>query len=126
MRTALTTLFVCTTCRRPHLREETERVPCGTILLSKIVAAGKTVMEVQVVGQACLMGCEHGCNVAVAAEGKLTYVLGSFEPTTEASEAILDYARRHAASTTGAVTFRQWHQGIKGHFVARIPPLPNV
>ena len=36
--------------------------------------------NVSVKSQSCLMGCEHGCNVAVAAKGKMNYVLGRFEP----------------------------------------------
>ncbi|MEO0914605.1 MAG: DUF1636 domain-containing protein, partial [Pseudomonadota bacterium] len=70
-----------------------------------------------------LMGCEHGCNIAISADGKLTYVLGSFAPDAEAAEGIVAYARGHAESESGAVPFKQWPQAVKGHFVARVPPL---
>ena len=63
--------------------------------------------------------------MAIQAEGKLAYTLGRFEPDTEAAEAIVDYAELHAQSTTGQVPFKQWPQGVKGHFVTRHPPLPT-
>ena len=73
----------------------------------------------------CLMGCTHGCNVAIQAEGKLAYTLGRFEPNDEDAAAIVDYAELHAQSASGQVPFRQWPQGVKGHFVTRHPPLPD-
>jgi predicted metal-binding protein len=73
----------------------------------------------------CLMGCTHGCNVAIQAQGKLAYTLGRFSPDADSAGAIVDYARLHADSDTGQVPFRQWPQGVKGHFVTRHPPLPD-
>ena len=71
------------------------------------------------------MGCTHGCNVAIQAQGKLAYTLGRFSPDADSAGAIVDYARLHADSDTGQVPFRQWPQGVKGHFVTRHPPLPD-
>ncbi|MEO1274565.1 MAG: DUF1636 domain-containing protein [Pseudomonadota bacterium] len=118
----MTCITVCTTCRQPHLREAKEGDPCGEALLAAIekAAAGSPVT---VRGTACLMGCEHGCNIAISAEGKFSYVLGSFTPSAEAADGIVAYAEGHAASPSGAVPFKEWPQAIKGHFVARIPPL---
>ena len=42
-------------------------------------------------------------------------------PTAEAAEAIVDFARRYAASPDGAVPYRDWPEGMKGHFIARLP-----
>jgi len=56
--------------------------------------------------QSCLMGCERHCNIAIQGDDKLT-----------------EYAERHVESETGQVPFKQWPQGVKGHFVARIPAL---
>ena len=117
------TITVCETCRQPHLRETKDGRPCGEALLAEMQAAASGESAVNVRAVSCLMGCEHGCNVAISADGKLTYVLGAFEPTAEAATAIVEYAAGHAASETGAVPFRQWPQGVKGHFKARVPPL---
>jgi predicted metal-binding protein len=50
------------------------------------------------------------------------YVLGKFEPTDEAAQAILDYAVLYAGSAEGIVPYRQWPHGVKGHFIVRTPP----
>ncbi|RZM36347.1 MAG: DUF1636 domain-containing protein, partial [Sphingomonas sp.] len=64
---------------------------------------------------------EH-CSIHLRAPGKVGYLLGRFTPDTEAARAILDYAVRYADSEQGRVPFKQWPQGIKGHFIARTPP----
>jgi predicted metal-binding protein len=71
------------------------------------------------------MGCSHGCNVAIQSDGKLTYVMGNFEPSSDAAEGIVKYASKHAESEIGQVPFREWPQAIKGHFVSRIPTLSS-
>lgn len=119
----MTTITVCTTCRQPHLRDDKEADPCGAAMLSAVEAAAAGLPGVAVRGTACLMGCDHGCNVAVSDGAKMAYVLGRFTPDGAAADAIVDYARRHAESRSGIVPFREWPKGVKGHFVARIPPL---
>jgi predicted metal-binding protein len=71
------------------------------------------------------MGCSNGCNVTIQAHGKLTYTLGNFAPGTETAEAIVEYAVKHADSSSGQVPYRTWPEPIKGHFVTRHPPLPT-
>lgn len=73
--------------------------------------------------KSCLMGCDRHCNIAIQAGGKLSYVMGKFTPDAEAAQAIVDYAQAYAESESGQVPYKQWPQGVKGHFVARIPPL---
>jgi predicted metal-binding protein len=117
-----TVITVCDTCRRESRKEIRTEPSCGEMLLAEVkraaVEAGLPVRHVS-----CLMGCERACNVAVSAPGKLTYVLGRFEPTAEAAAGIVAYAAGHRASETGAVPFRQWPQAVKGHFIARVPPV---
>lgn len=121
----MTVITVCITCRQPHLRAAKDGAPCGEAMLAAVEAAAAGRAGLAVRGTACLMGCEHGCNVAVGAPGKMAYVLGRLAPDAEAAGAIVDYAARHAASPAGLVPFREWPQGVKGRFVARIPPLPD-
>ena len=87
----------------------------------KAVADGTAVTSRR---HACLMGCDHHCNVGLSAPGKITYVMGSFAPEAEAAEALVAFAALYDASETGQVPYRQWPQGVKGHFVSRVPPLP--
>ena len=117
-----TVITVCDTCRREARKDLKDEASCGEAFLAEMrEAAGGTAVEVRQVS--CLMGCERACNVAISAPGKLTYVLGRFDPTAEAAAGVVEYAQGHSESETGAVPFRQWPQAVKGHFVARVPPL---
>ena len=119
-----TTIFVCDTCR--HSREDKigpDGRTGGEILAEAIESHAAAHDDIEVKRQSCLMGCDRHCNTAVTGPGKLTYVLGMFTPTDASAEAIVEYAQAHADSETGRVPFKQWPQGVKGHFVARIPAL---
>ncbi|MDF1855195.1 DUF1636 domain-containing protein [Pseudooceanicola sp.] len=117
-------ITICDTCKRDDSADKVSDTTDGEKLADLIEplaeAAGLRTRRVS-----CLMGCSHSCNIAIQATGKLAYTLGRFEPLPEAAEAIVDYARQHAASESGQVPFRAWPQGVKGHFVTRHPPLPK-
>lgn len=117
-----TTIFVCDTCR--YSREDREGPlgrTGGEMLAERLERLAGDAAGISVRRQSCLMGCDRFCNTAVTAPGKLTYVLGMFAPTEESAAAVLDYARLHAESPTGQVPLKRWPQGVRGHFVARIP-----
>lgn len=118
-----TTIIVCDTCKYSKDEAALGNKTGGQILYDHVerLACGNDTLAVK--RQSCLMGCDRHCNVALVAPQKLTYVLGEFEPGADAAEAIVEYASLHAQSDTGQVPFRQWPQGVKGHFVARIPAL---
>ncbi|MGF1501375.1 MAG: DUF1636 family protein [Paracoccaceae bacterium] len=118
-----TTLTVCTTCRAADRKALTEEPACGEAFLDEIERAHSGDGGVEIRPVQCLMGCDRACNVAVSAPGKMTYVLGRFVPGPEAAAAVLAYAALHAQSDTGVVPFRQWPPAVKGHFVARVPPV---
>lgn len=119
-----TTIFVCDTCRfAPDEKIGPDGRTGGEILADRIEALSAGIDGIDVRRQSCLMGCERHCNTAVTAPGKLTYVLGMFTPTEASAEAVVEYARHHAASETGRVPFKQWPAGVRGHFVARIPAM---
>ena len=119
-----TWITICDTCKRDDWDEATDERRPGEDLAERVErqAAGRDVKTRRV---SCLMGCTHGCNVAIQAAGKLNYTLGRFTPDDASAAAIVDYAEMHAQSETGQVPFRQWPQGVKGHFVTRHPPLPD-
>ncbi|MEM1276962.1 MAG: DUF1636 domain-containing protein [Pseudomonadota bacterium] len=119
-----TTIIVCDTCRYTAAEKiAPDGRTGGEMLAEEVERLAEPIDGVEVRRQACLMGCDRHCNTAIAAPGKLTYVLGKFEPQTEAAAALVEYAQLHHQSETGRVPFKQWPQGVKGHFVARIPVL---
>ena len=119
-----TWITICDTCKGEDWGAETHSRPHGEDL-AQLVEAQAAGGDVKTRRVSCLMGCSHGCNVAIQAPGKLAYTLGRFTPDQDAAEAIVDYAVLHATSETGQVPYREWPQGVKGHFVTRHPPLPQ-
>jgi predicted metal-binding protein len=70
----------------------------------------------------CLFACADHCTIHLRAPGKVSYVMGRFTPDADAARAILDYAVQYADSEHGRVPFKQWPEGVKGHFITRSPP----
>lgn len=116
-----TTIFVCDTCRYSAEEKYCGEQTGGEMLAEHVERVAEGAPNLTIRRQSCTMGCERHCNVSVTAPGKIAYVIGRFEPTADSAEAIVEYARLHAGSETGQVPFKQWPQGVKGHFVARIP-----
>ncbi|MEM8555629.1 MAG: DUF1636 domain-containing protein [Pseudomonadota bacterium] len=118
----MTTITVCTTCRAEANREDKTLDPDGEAFFERVQKAAQG-HGISVRGAACLMGCKQGCNVAISDHGKMSYVMGRFDGTEDAAAAVVEYASHHRSQDTGIVPFREWPTGVKGHFVARIPPL---
>lgn len=120
-----TWITICDTCKGEHWDETVDPKRDGEKLAELVEAQANGLADVKTRRVSCLMGCSHGCNVAIQAEGKLAYTLGRFNPDDDAAEGIVTYANQHANSETGRVPFREWPVAIKGHFVTRHPPLPT-
>ena len=121
-----TWITICDTCKREGWENGDMALTDGERLATLIEAQAGGSNGVKTRRVSCLMGCTHGCNVAIQGPDKLCYTLGNFESDTESARAIIGYAELHAASETGQVPYRQWPQGVKGHFVTRHPPLPKA
>ncbi len=119
-----TWITICDTCKRDGWDQTGMERTDGEALAALVEVAAQGVEGLRTRRVSCLMGCKHGCNVAVQGTGKLNYTLGDFTPDAEAAAAIVDWAARHARSDSGQVPYRDWPQGVKGHFVTRHPPLP--
>ncbi|MCI4663580.1 MAG: DUF1636 domain-containing protein [Neomegalonema sp.] len=121
------TLIICETCAWPDGEKLKDGQSGGAAFADLVAAAAAAAAEqgassILVRRHACLMNCSQSCSAALSAPDKITYVFGRFEPSQSAAEALIEYAEGHAASDTGAVPFRQWPQGVKGKFIARVPP----
>ena len=123
-------LIVCNTCRfSAEEREDADGVRGGARLVAALRAeqAGDERLDgLAIEEMPCLFNCTQHCSIHVRAPGKIGYVLGRFEPTDEAARAILDYAIAYMASDEGVVPYRQWPEGVKGHFIVRVPPAGKV
>lgn len=123
-------ITVCDTCRFSKDEERCDGETGGAIFVRHVSAAAASRMaaspglSLTVRSFSCLMGCVRHCNVALSCPGKITYVLGEFDPTPEAAAAIVEYAALYAESGTGQVPYKLWPQGVKGHFAARVPAPP--
>lgn len=123
-------VVVCNTCRLSAERRENDGRgpgdPRDGALLEQVMrdvqAADPKLQGVVIQAMPCLFACSRSCTVHIRAPGKVGYVLGDFVPAEEDARSILEYAAAHAASEEGRVPFREWPQGVKGHFITRTPP----
>jgi predicted metal-binding protein len=119
-------VVACNTCRlSADAREDATGRRGGALLvaaLRSVKDADARYEAIAVQEMPCLFACADFCTVHLRAPGKVSYVLGRFAPDEEAARAILDYALHYAASEHGRVPFRDWPQGVKGHFITRSPP----
>lgn len=119
-------VVVCSTCRlTADQREDGEGRRGGALLadaMRQLQADDPAYEAVSVEEMPCLFACQRHCTVHVRGPGKVGYVLGDFTADEDAARAILDYALRHAASEEGVVRYAEWPQGVKGHFIVRVPP----
>ncbi|WP_010163298.1 DUF1636 domain-containing protein [Sphingomonas sp. PAMC 26617] len=119
-------VIACNTCRLSAQDREDAGGTLGGALLVAALQAAKDAdpryADVAIQQMPCLFSCTEHCSIHLRAPGKVGYLLGRFTPDAEAARAILDYAVHYADSDHGRVPFKQWPQGIKGHFIARTPP----
>lgn len=117
-------IVACNTCRHSaEAQEDADGVRGGARLvqaLRNVQAGDERFAGIAVQEMPCLFACTEFCAVHLRAPDKVGYVLGRFTP--DAARDILEYAVHYAASEHGRVPFKQWPQGVKGHFITRTPP----
>lgn len=121
-----TWITVCDTCKTEDWQDDSGKSDGERLAGFVEQAASGVAPLVKVRRHSCLMGCSRACNVTIQAEGKLGYTLAEFTADADAAQAIVDYAHLHSQSQTGQVPYRDWPQGVKGHFAARHLPLPGL
>jgi predicted metal-binding protein len=118
-------IIVCSTCKFADGRKLDEQGrSAGQILHSELVGllADQGRSDIKVETQACLWNCDKPCSVVFRDSQRFSYVTGKNLPTREQAEGLVAWFDLHGASETGEVSFRQWPQTMRGHFIARIPP----
>ncbi|MDR6848438.1 MAG: DUF1636 domain-containing protein [Sphingomonas sp.] len=119
-------IVACNTCRHSaDAKEDAVGLRGGARLVAALreaQAGDPRYAGIAVQEMPCLFACAEFCTVHLRAPGKVGYVLGRFTPDADAATALLDYALAYAESEHGRVPFKEWPQGVKGHFITRTPP----
>jgi predicted metal-binding protein len=121
-------LIFCTTCRHSaDVKEGPDGLAGGERLArhaeAALTEAGRT--DITVKRQECLWSCKRHCNVWLYDEARFSYLAGDFAPERESAEAIIAWFDLHGDSEAGWVPFRQWPDGMRGHFIARMPGIKD-
>jgi len=116
---AATTIYVCTTCRRPEDPEDTPR-PGAALAEATIRAAEKS--GVTVTPLRCLANCKRGCTAVMRSPNAWTYVFGHLDPAADA-DALVTGAKLLSQSTDGLMPWRGRPDALKRGLIARVPPL---
>jgi predicted metal-binding protein len=120
------TLIACETCR-PAERDLNGRTAGERLIIELRAAhAAGVAPEITLSTVRCLWACQRSCALHLRAPGRPGYVLVGFDPTPEAAHALLEYATLYAQSEAGAVPYKAWPSGVRGHFLCRLPPVPDV
>ncbi|MDC9701247.1 MAG: DUF1636 domain-containing protein [Alphaproteobacteria bacterium] len=117
--------MVCTTCCYDRSRKTDVNGQTGGKLLADILrqqVADRTV-SIPIRNQSCLWACKRHCSVLLRDDQRYSYLAGDFQPTREHGRTILDWFEIHGLTQDGTVPFNKWPDAIKGHFIARIPPM---
>jgi predicted metal-binding protein len=70
----------------------------------------------------CLAVCKRPCTVALAGEGKWTYVVGDLGPEANADD-VIAAAEAYGETANGIIPWRQRPQSFRKGVISRIPPL---
>ena len=116
------TLYVCTACRAAGDEAEPR---AGTRLLAALrdAADAHAAPGLRIEGVECLSVCKRPCTVAVASQGRWTYVYGDLDPVASAGT-ILDGVALYAETPDGIVPWKARPQEFRKGVVARLPPFP--
>ncbi len=119
-------LVICSTCK---FSTESKHAPDGRTGGEILIAHMHEVLreqgrdDVSVQTQICLWNCSRPCSVVMRDDERFSYVTGGNEPTKAQAEAILEWFDAHGKTETGEVPFKLWPQAMRGHFIARMPPV---
>jgi predicted metal-binding protein len=114
------TIFICVSCTVEGARSDRP----GRALFDAVSGAidakpdcGAVVKPID-----CLAVCKRPCTVALAGEGKWTYVVGDLSVDTHADD-VVNAALSYGASVNGIIPWRERPQSFRKGVISRVPPL---
>ena len=119
-------LVICTTCK---FSADHKLGPDGRTGGETLIDAMQTVLQRQarsdvvIEPQPCLWNCTRPCSVVIQDDQRFSYITGGNTPDEEQAEALLQWFDAHGATADGQVPFKQWPPKMRGHFIARVPPV---
>jgi predicted metal-binding protein len=123
-------LVVCSTCRfAPESRTDSQGRLGGALFADALAAELATHPcrdRVDIQPMPCLFACGSHCTVYVRSMRRLGYILGRFSPSPRDARAVLDYLTEYLTTADGVVPYARWPEGVKGHFLVRVPPEGHI
>lgn len=116
------TVFVCISCRRKLGEGEDQFDHPGPALAERVSALLADDPTISVVPVECLAVCKRPCTVALAGDGKWTYVVGDLDNVAHFEE-VAAVARAYAATDNGIVPWKERPATFRKGVISRIPPL---
>ena len=116
------TVFVCISCRRKLGEGEDQFDHPGPALAERVSAVLADDPTISVVPVECLAVCKRPCTVALAGDGKWTYVVGDLDNVAHFEE-VAAVARAYAATDNGIVPWKERPATFRKGVISRIPPL---
>ncbi|QIZ70659.1 DUF1636 domain-containing protein [Oxynema aestuarii] len=120
------TLFACCLCRFSPEEKSRDDLSGGEHLLARVQAelkARNLQERIAVRPLRCMAACSRGCNVTLAAPGKLTFVLSGLSPT-ESAVALSEFCEQYVATPEGKVPYRERSAIVREATALILPPLP--
>jgi predicted metal-binding protein len=114
------TIFVCVSCSVDGARSDKP----GRALFERVSGAigDRLDCKAEVKAVDCLAVCKRPCTVALAGDGKWTYVVGDLDPDTNAED-VIAAALSYGATMNGIIPWKQRPQSFRKGVISRIPPL---
>jgi predicted metal-binding protein len=120
MPTSDVTIFICVSCTIEGARLDKP----GQVLLEQVshAIAARPGCGAEVKAVDCLAVCKRPCTVALAGDGKWTYVIGDLSPDTNADD-VIAAALSYGATSNGIIPWKERPQSFRKGVISRIPPL---
>jgi len=117
---AIHRIIVCTLCRDPATGIRTGEELCADLRSLLLVDDEMALLNYAVEGVACMAGCARPLTVAFQSDGKATYLFGSIDRRSDATE-LVEFAKLYASLADGWCNSGHRPAGLADKTLARVP-----